>query len=1147
MEKTAIIQALRTLVEQQEIQDLPLLPKPAVVVEYEPITKYIRDLKKTSKPESAAEDLFRSLMKDLLGLDSQPQFRTGTGFVDFAVSDPLHVRPLLFELKSLFTDYDATTLTSHKLEPSKHLDQIANYLRENEYVVLTDLRDAYLYDARDTFVEHDPFACVSFPDLLERAVQSASLLEVIRRTEDEIEKPELDRVFFEDLQQWFNRFSSIKFLDGRAAEWVILLINKLIFAKTLEDYGLVPYRFIQDEFENQKERWTAKGPFSILRAFFRNFEEFFDDHYDTELFEARFWDKLDKAPDNLDRCFRALADVLGIDTWSTVFQRGVVHYNYRRINEDIFGKSYEMFLAANRKDEGIYYTPAPITTPMANQLVAALAGPLVDDICAALAPGRRDFATAEKLLQRLSEIRIVDMAGGSGGFLIKVLRAFWELYQRIAATCVSEKKFTGELIEATPADLQLAMFRDKACLRGGAERTSQRRELVSAIILRHIWCVDKDPGALEVAKTNIWKEAVKLSPGDYNFRKLEATAAKILPNLELNFLCADSLVDVDIPRQVEWLARNRKGDIAKLQELRARYIAKPGDHTPLDEALKVRAALRTAMDAEFKNENLPDAPLLAALHFFPCYFAADGTPLPIAAQGFDGNIGNPPWETVKPIRKEFAQVAKYSIDAGDVEAWFEKKLQSDPDFQTRWAAYQQSHIAYKEYLARRFRYQGTGDWNYFKLFLENNLDLLKPTGRLVLLIPSGIQTDEGCTDLRKLIALEHTLVELTSFENRGYLKKFNGGEPQRVKIFPDVDNRFKFSIVSVAKGVPSPQGHTFNARFYLHDPASMSDPPIKYSVELMRRFSPLNLSLMEFRSERDYQLYAKIRSDHPLLGDLDYTFRRELHMSGDSGFFKKYRDRKLKAGELPLFEGKMIHQYEEHPEQATYYVEQKQIGEELLRKEISRLVSFVHESKNKLLEGKPLPKNGELEEQLKVIFAKKKFKLQYELSRLAYREVAASTNERTLIATNVRSRACLAHTLMYLNPYQYKLDKRGVLAQEMLKENEVLLLLALFNSLVLNYYLRSKVSAHVSIFQLHELPIPRISDKLRAKLAAAAEKLLAEPHDVKERAKLEVLVASDVYGLDADDWQHLTGTFTFGGGASKAELDEIIAQSRAAF
>jgi hypothetical protein len=55
---------------------------------------------------------------------------------------------------------------------------------------------------------------------------------------------------------------------------------------------------------------------------------------------------------------------------------------------------------------------------------------------------------------------------------------------------------------------------------------------------------------------------------------------------------------------------------------------------------------------------------------------------------------------------------------------------------------------------------------------------------------------------------------------------------------------------------------------------------------------------------------------------------------------------------------------------------------------------------------------------------------------------------------------------------------------------------------------------------------------------------LASPHNTKERARLEVLVAREVSDLDAADWQHLTGTFTYGSGDTKAELDEIIARSR---
>ncbi len=45
------------------------------------------------------------------------------------------------------------------------------------------------------------------------------------------------------------------------------------------------------------------------------------------------------------------------------------------------------------------------------------------------------------------------------------------------------------------------------------------------------------------------------------------------------------------------------------------------------------------------------------------------------------------------------------------------------------------------------------------------------------------------------------------------------------------------------------------------------------------------------------------------------------------------------------------------------------------------------------------------------------------------------------------------------------------------------------------------------------------------------------------RAALEVFIARELYGLSRDDWQHLTGTFTFGSSETKAELDEIIRQS----
>ena len=68
---------------------LPLAPDPQPISGYQPIVKYALDLKNGSKPESATEDLFIALWKDIL--EKQPTRQVGVteGFVDFMVPERL--------------------------------------------------------------------------------------------------------------------------------------------------------------------------------------------------------------------------------------------------------------------------------------------------------------------------------------------------------------------------------------------------------------------------------------------------------------------------------------------------------------------------------------------------------------------------------------------------------------------------------------------------------------------------------------------------------------------------------------------------------------------------------------------------------------------------------------------------------------------------------------------------------------------------------------------------------------------------------------------------------------------------------------------------------------------------------------------------
>ncbi len=700
---THVLETLRRFTARESIDLTPSAGEIAEATDYAPIKKYLLDLAHHTKPETASEQLFRAIVADVLPVSIFSQVNIGDGFVDFVI--PEVNGAVLLELKPLFQSHSETQLRRYELKPKQHLTQIRKYLHQHEYVILTDLKEAYLFSTRDTLVDGSFFANLPFADLLSRYSESRSLLDVMRRTEDAVEKPELDRQFFDDLKEWFEIFRNVAFTPPEdAADLIILLINKLVFAKTLEDHGLVPYRFIQDEYDKQKERWETKGARHTLRAFLRNFEEFFDDYYDTELFAQKIWEHVDQTPENLDRFARGLELVLGVSRWDKVFSRGIVHYNYRTINEDIFGKSYEMFLAANRKDEGIYYTPAPITAPMADSLVASLFAPLADDICVCVHQDRCDFDAAEAAMERFSALRIADTAAGSGGFLIKVLRAIWSQYLRIDDASSWVKKMGNDLFEMPPNVQQAGEFRRRHAFEA-------KRVLIARLLLRHIYAIDKDGGAIEVAKTNIWKEAVKLSQEDYNYRQLKADSGNILPNLELNFSCADSLVDVETGRQVEYLHEYSEHAVRELWKLRHEYIEDPSNHAPLNEALALRTKLRANLAEQFQNENLPTAPAFLALEFFPCWFGTDGAVA--RSGGFDGIIGNPPWEGFKPIKKEFAyrfsgkkpELRKYGMDASQFDKWFNGQMRDNELFRVGWSEYEESYASYKKYLGRAYRFK----------------------------------------------------------------------------------------------------------------------------------------------------------------------------------------------------------------------------------------------------------------------------------------------------------------------------------------------------------------------------------------------------------------------------------------------------------
>jgi hypothetical protein len=159
---------------------------------------------------------------------------------------------------------------------------------------------------------------------------------------------------------------------------------------------------------------------------------------------------------------------------------------------------------------------------MADSIVNSLAGPLVDEICAAVGSQQCDFKRADQLMAQLAEIRVADTACGSGGFLIKVLRAFWRQYQRIDAACawvvdLSRPKDDELNLAAMPPNVENALrFRRRWNL-------DSKRKLMLAIAQNHVRNMISNPTTRNVLTLMFCRAIMPLCVEDLHFRKLTGT------------------------------------------------------------------------------------------------------------------------------------------------------------------------------------------------------------------------------------------------------------------------------------------------------------------------------------------------------------------------------------------------------------------------------------------------------------------------------------------------------------------------------------------------------------------------------------------------------------------------------------------------
>ena len=481
--------------------------------------------------------------------------------------------------------------------------------------------------------------------------------------------------------------------------------------------------------------------------------------------------------------------------------------------------------AGTRKGAGTFYTPLELAEPTIRRTLQ----PLTHERVAGAWRVRTPAA--------IVALRVCDPAIGSGAFAIAALR--WLSAALLDALHVHG----GERIEPCRAAGQIAT----TCLRG----------------------VDLDPLAVELARLALW---------------LEAGDPTLPPNaLDHALRCGNSLIGGSPTRLAAypfeaWPLRSRRRELERMTWVQPAPTRAAFDAWcalwcwPAD-------ALALAPTPASLHAPTPEALVhvhaLAAEHGF--FHWSLEFPDVFRAGGFDAIIGNPPWDIQKPNSKEFFSSLDPSYRTLDKQAALARQaelFEQAPEREREWLDHQARFKALAQWCAHAFAHQGSADVNTYKLFVELGHGLLRPGGRLGLIVPSGIYSDKGTTALRRLLLDGCAWEWCFGFENHA-------------GIFA-IDGRFKFAAIVAQKG-----GRTqvLQAAFMRRSLAAWAaEPPsaITYSRDHITTFSPSSDALIELESERDLALLAKLyASGHTLGGSSAWgiEYAREFDMTNDSGLF----------------------------------------------------------------------------------------------------------------------------------------------------------------------------------------------------------------------------------------------------------------------
>lgn len=454
----------------------------------------------------------------------------------------------------------------------------------------------------------------------------------------------------------------------------------------------------------------------------------------------------------------------GDDSFEQVKVRGLIHtlrhYNFTieentpidqevALDPELAGKVFENLLAAYnpetgataRKETGSFYTRREIVDFMVEEaLIAYLemrlkaAAPTAKDVEARLRhlfaynyePHLVSPSEVDILIEAIDTVKVIDPAVGSGAFPMGILHKLVFILGKLDP---GNQKWKAKQLRKA-AEIPDSTVREKVL--EDIEQSFSHNELDYGrklyLIENCIYGVDIQPIAVQIAKMRFFISLIADQKVDHTAPNLGVRA---LPNLETQFVAANSLIPVNRPGQQ--MLRNRDIDAkeAELRRVRERHfmsrtLASKAKCREQDARLRAEIANLLQSDGWDSSTALmlatwdPYDQNTSATFFDPEWMFG-------ITEGFDVALGNPPYVGKQALQKQ------------------------QPDF----AAFARRH-----FISAKGR-----DFDLFGLFIEHSISLVRHSGSVCFIVPTGWYTGPGFSALRRYVLLHSDPV---SFVNLPY-------------------------------------------------------------------------------------------------------------------------------------------------------------------------------------------------------------------------------------------------------------------------------------------------------------------------------------------------------------------------------------------